>query len=166
MIWKTIEEFPNYMISEKGDVFKVKGKRCNIMMKPKEDKDGYYYIGLRNENGRFFKRIHRLVAETFIPNYNENFTIVNHKDGNKKNNHFTNLEWCDISYNTNHFYNELGGKGNHTTDKKCRLYKNDLFIGEFDNIKEASEYASNNFDVSYSSLIKYYKSKDLKIIID
>lgn len=166
MEWRVIEEFPNYIISEKGDIFKIKGRRSNIMMKCKEDKDGYYYIGLRNENGRFFRRVHQLVAKAFIPNDNKDFDIVNHKDGNKKNNHFLNLEWCDVSYNTKYSFDKLGREGVHSTDKKCKLYKDNLFIKEFDNIKEASKYASDNFDVSYSSLIKYYKSKDIKIIID
>lgn len=154
------------MINENGIIFKIKGRKSNRIMKPKEDKDGYYYIGLRNEKGRFFRRVHQLVAIAFIPNYNENFNIVNHIDGNKKNNHFTNLEWCDVGYNTRHYYHELNGSGNHTTDKKCKLYKNDLFIKDFDNIKEASEYAVNNFNASYSSLVKYHKNKDLKIIIN
>ena len=95
-MWRVIEEFPNYMINEYGVIYKVKGKRKNLIMKPKVDKDGYYYIGLRNEKGRFFRRIHQLVAKAFIKNNNKNFDIINHMDGNKQNNHFTNLEWCDI----------------------------------------------------------------------
>lgn len=45
--------------------------------------------------------IHRLVAEAFIPNPN-NYPVVNHKDGNKLNNVYTNLEWCSYSHNNQH----------------------------------------------------------------
>jgi len=45
--------------------------------------------------------VHRVVASKFIPNPN-NYTDVNHIDGNKKNNNVNNLEWCDRSYNLNH----------------------------------------------------------------
>jgi hypothetical protein len=46
-------------------------------------------------------RIHRLVAEAFIPNP-AGLPMVNHIDGNKQNNHFSNLEWCDKSHNEQH----------------------------------------------------------------
>lgn len=51
--------------------------------------------------------VHRIVAETFLPNENSHFSIVNHKDGNKVNNHVDNLEWCDYSINNGHAY-DLG----------------------------------------------------------
>ena len=67
-------------------------------MIPKKDKDGYLNIGLRNGKGRFFRRVHQLVAKAFIENPN-NYEVINHIDGNRTNNHFTNLEWCTVAYN-------------------------------------------------------------------
>ena len=54
------------------------------------------------KNGkRVHKRIHRLVAEAFIPNP-DSLPMVNHKDENKLNNIASNLEWCDNTYNTHY----------------------------------------------------------------
>ena len=63
-------------------------------LKPGTDGWGYNYVSIKGKN----KRIHRLVAETFIPNPN-NYEQVNHIDGNKQNNRMDNLEWCTREYN-------------------------------------------------------------------
>ena len=161
-MWRVIEEFPDYIINEFGDIFKIHGRKSYRIMKPKEDKDGYLYIGLRNKNGRFFRRIHQLVAKAFIPNPN-NENIVNHMDGNKQNNHFTNLEWCNVSYNTKYSFEHLGRKGNHTTDIRCILKVGNEIISEFPNIQEASKFAEKEFKASKSSLVNYYKSGNISI---
>lgn len=72
-------------------------------LKFREDKDGYYDVSLiYNLNGnRQPFRVHRLVALKYIPEIN-GCNIVNHKDLNKKNNMVENLEWCNVSYNTQH----------------------------------------------------------------
>lgn len=78
----------------------IKGK----ILKPQIDKKGYYRIGLTKNHKQKFYLVHRLVAETFIPNvYNE--PIINHKNGNKLDNHISNLEWCTQQYNIQHAYN-------------------------------------------------------------
>ena len=60
--------------------------------------NGYYYVVLYKNAKRTFKTVHRLVAETFIPNP-KNLPQVNHKDENKTNNYVDNLEWCNNEYN-------------------------------------------------------------------
>ena len=59
---------------------------------------------MRKEGKRYIKCVHRLVAETFIPNPNDK-PQVNHMDGNKENNAVTNLEWCTCSENQYHGFN-------------------------------------------------------------
>ena len=61
----------------------------------------YYSVGLCKYGGIKHTRIHRLVAQTFIPNP-DNLPCVNHKDENKLNNKVENLEWCTIQYNNNY----------------------------------------------------------------
>ena len=65
------------------------------------DKEGYRIVYLQAPNKKITKKVHRLVAEAFIPNPN-NLSQVNHKDENRLNNSVQNLEWCDAKYNANH----------------------------------------------------------------
>lgn len=58
---------------------------------------GYYSVGIRRKT----HMVHRLVAQAFIPNP-ENKPFVNHIDGNKLNNHVSNLEWCTVQENNLH----------------------------------------------------------------
>lgn len=90
-IWKKIEEFEDYMISNYGRVKSLKWGKENIL-NPVKDKDGYLIIGLRKNNKKHRIRVHRLVAEHFIEKI-DGKDIVNHKDGNKHNNVSENLEW-------------------------------------------------------------------------
>ena len=123
----------------------------------------YNYFWRNNfDKGRYFRRVHQLVAKAFLSNPN-NYEVVNHMDGNIKNNHFTNLEWCTAAYNTRYSYTHLGRKGNHTTDIKCKLKVDNELVGEFHSIKEAAEYANKHYKTSKSSLISYYKSGNVSI---
>lgn len=100
-----IKDYPNYYITSTGKVLSAykKGEELAVRI----GKQGYAYVNLYNENGRKTKKIHRLVAETFIPNP-LNYPQINHKDGNKLNNRVENLEWCNASQNTRHaFENDL-----------------------------------------------------------
>lgn len=96
-VYKTIEEYPNYQISNLGN---VKNKH-NRILKDRIDKYGYKVIGLSKEGKQKNLFIHRLVATAFIPNPN-NLPQVNHIDENKLNNRVENLEWCSIAYNINY----------------------------------------------------------------
>ena len=95
-IWKPINGFEWYQVSDSGDVINTVR---NLPLKQHKDKDGYKRVILRRhgEQKNFF--VHRLVAEAFIPNP-DNLPCVNHKDENKANNRAENLEWCSVQYNT------------------------------------------------------------------
>lgn len=62
---------------------------------------GYVYVSLSKDGEQKTHLLHRLIADTFLPNPNK-LPAVNHKDGNKKNNCITNLEWCTDSENQIH----------------------------------------------------------------
>lgn len=97
-IWKTIDEFQDYEISSHGRVY---SHHRNKLKKLVPDKDGYNTAILHDK--RRFKncKVHRLVAQAFIPNPN-NLPQVNHKDEIKDNNYVDNLEWCTNKYNLNY----------------------------------------------------------------
>lgn len=77
-----------------GKIF-VQGR----IMQPKTKKNGYLGLILSKNGKQKNVLIHRLVAKAFIPNPH-NLPCVNHKTECKTFNHFSALEWCDVSYNT------------------------------------------------------------------
>ena len=93
--YKPLKNYPNYFIDTHGNVYSV---QRNKLLKPQLNPHGYHLLGL-SKNGKMITcRIHRLVAEQFIPNP-RNYPAVNHIDGNRQNNNVNNLEWCSHMYN-------------------------------------------------------------------
>ena len=137
-IWKDIKGYEGlYQISNFGRVKSFVKKEPKIL-KCGLTGIGYYTVNLCNAKNRSSKKIHRLVAEAFIPNPN-NLPCINHKDGNKLNNYFGNLEWCTSSHNNKEAYRlglrkPLKGKNNYYSKKlMTKIYQYDLY-GNF--IKE------------------------------
>lgn len=88
-MWKTIKNYPNYLISDNGEVF---NQRTKQMMKQHKDKDGYLVLNLSHNGIKKAHKVHRLVAQTYIPNPS-NLDTVNHINHNKEDNTVDNLEW-------------------------------------------------------------------------
>lgn len=112
MIYKIL--YNRYKVYTNGDIYSLfkyhytKGKLVKInrcyKLKPIKRKNGYLKIVLYNEEGKGIEYgLHRLIAETFIPNP-KNKPQVNHIDGNKHNNDVSNLEWCTNKENMRHAY--------------------------------------------------------------
>lgn len=97
---KEIVAFPDYFITQQGS---VESSRTGKILKGRLDKNGYLLVNLYKDRQSYTRKVHRLVAEAFIPNP-DNKTQVNHKDGNKSNNHVINLEWSTQSENMRHAY--------------------------------------------------------------
>ena len=85
----------DYVINEAGTVIRIRTKK---EIKPHPNKKGYLQVCL---TGHKSYRIHRLVAELFVSNPDQK-PQVNHKDGNKANNHYSNLEWVTDQENRLH----------------------------------------------------------------
>lgn len=103
-VWRPVKGYESlYEVSNLGRVRSLYWKEPRLMTITL-DKDGYATVSLRNrENGRhcFHGKVHRMVAEAFIPNP-QGYREINHKDEEKANNLVDNLEWCDCKYNINY----------------------------------------------------------------
>jgi len=104
MKWKRYND-TEYFVSDTGEV-----KRNGRILKPTIEKQGYMKLTLSHNSVRMYKRVHRLVAETFIPNP-ENKPEVNHKDFDKSNNCVDNLEWNNKSENIKYNYDKSNFQG-------------------------------------------------------
>lgn len=129
--WKLIEGFDGiYSVSNYGE---VKNNRTGKLMKPRKNEKGYLRIGLTTNGKQKCMRVHRLVAQAFIPNP-ENKPEVNHIDFNKENNCVNNLEWVTCKENSDHSFgnrkrsNEKNYKKVSNTGEKHISYQNGYYV--------------------------------------
>lgn len=108
-IKKEIPGFPKYYACSNGEIW---SEKTHKFLKKNVTKDGYFRVGLTKGMETRQYLVHRLIAQTFLPN-EENLPIVNHIDENKQNNAVDNLEWCTISYNSSY------GQGKKKTIVMC-----------------------------------------------
>ena len=174
-IWKDIEGYEGlYEVSSYGRVRNlVSGK----FIKASKKNDGYCRVCLTKNGCRKCINIHRLVAQSFLPNP-DNLPQVNHKDEDKTNNNVTNLEWCTAKYNINYgtsqqrriLTNINSGKYTGLTRteycKKYREnnkeyfkeYRKDYYQSNKDILKEQSKnYYENNKEYYKEYNREYYK---------
>lgn len=148
-IWKSVKGFEDfYMVSNMGRVKSLPRLSGNSRYITEEKilsprvcgtQREYLSVALHANGVRRQMKIHRLVAEAFIPNPN-GYKEINHKDENKGNNCVENLEWCSRSYNIN--YGSGKEKRRKSVIKAVNAY--DMAgnkVKEFDSIVAASEFA-------------------------
>jgi len=162
-VWRDIIGYEElYKVSNHG---RIKSLNYNKTGKEKilklfNDKNGYKIVTL-SKNGKSKKyKVHRLVAEVFIPNPN-NYTIINHKDECKYNNCVENLEWCNHKYNSNYgtrnkriSINNIGKHKNNKTSiqKKVKC----ITTGE---IFDGAKYASEKYNICYVNILRCCKGE-------
>jgi hypothetical protein len=174
---ETIKEtqYLGYYIGIDGKAYRVPGKHdryaeineyglilmsTSLRGNPSHKKYQYPSINvtLRDENGKFLRQkkvnIHRLVAETFIPNPH-NYDSVDHKDRNKHNNHVSNLEWCSIEDNKKIWERDDEYRKNVSeSSKKVKVYG--IGINDSDVLSRNEK----NYDRWYTILLKVKNGKN------
>ncbi len=161
-IWKDIKGFEGkYQISNFGNVKNLNYYRKGIVkiLKPIKHNSGYNAINLsfKGKNKQYL--IHRLVAETFIPNPNK-YEFVNHKDENKRNNKVENLEWCTKSYNAIYYLN-FDEKRKEEYAKRFRDKKTGESLSSYTkHIPKKNFEKVNQYDLD-GKLIKHYENPTL-----
>lgn len=123
-IVKQIRGFPDYLVSSEGRLLST--KRDIHELKLRKTQCGYWGTTLKVDGKRVDVTIHRLVAESFIPNPFDK-SQVNHKDGNKNNNSVENLEWVTPSENQIHaFLQGLSNQANGEDHYNHKLSENQV----------------------------------------
>lgn len=96
-MYKNVDNYGPFAVSEAGVVI---NRYSGHVYRPEVTK-GYFRVNTTCKGLKLKASVHRLVALAYLDNP-ENFPIINHKDGDKLNNHKDNLEWCTASHNQRH----------------------------------------------------------------
>ena len=143
-IWKDIKGYEGlYQVSNLGRIKSLDRKariqngayrqvKGRIVPIRKGEKTNYPFVGLTKNHKSKMLRIHRLVADAFIPNPN-NLPQINHKDGNKTNNNVNNLEWCTPSENCLHAYRV----GLHKNNRPVECLLDGVVVKRYNSAREA-----------------------------
>lgn len=146
--WKQITDYPNYSVSNFGN---VRNNKKNKLLATSISNWGYLRVSLSIKGKRKYFRIHRLVGLAFLENP-ENKKEIDHIDRNKLNNNVNNLRWATSAenvrnvskrQNTQSIYKGVG-KNNGKWRSRIRVYNKLIHLGYFETEKEAG-IAYNNY---------------------
>lgn len=159
---KAINGYPNYTISNNGEVFSI---RRNKYLKLFKNRKGYLLVSITNNKKCKHISVHRLVASHFIKN-EFNKPQVNHIDGNKCNNNYLNLEWATGSENCKHAHQsglvKKTEKGKMAQKLACSRIVLDTQTGIFyDSITEVAKVKN----IGHTTATRYLKIKNNKYSI-
>lgn len=142
----TIERYGRLFIVTPDGLCIMKGR--HKWLYPTVDRCNYLRFTVKHDNHSKAIFVHRLIAETFIPNPNH-YQQVNHKDEDKLNNNASNLEWCTSKYNSEYSrtrhpererarWRKAGIASGEKRAKKVRAYKNGQLVAEYESVEAAA----------------------------
>ena len=149
--WHEITGYDGYYISRYGELCRYLKDydEYRILSQEENCRSGYMYIKISNKKGF---AVHRLVAIYFVDGRTDIKNTVNHKDGDKHNNIWTNLEWVSQSENNIHSYKEL-----HRPINKGKQYK-DIILDNKYHFKTITALAKF-LNVSWTQADRYIKGE-------
>lgn len=156
-----IEGFPNYYVTDTGDVYSrtITNNWRIKKMRPQRTPFGYLKVNLCKDGVKTTRHVHRLVAEVFIPNP-EQKSDVNHINGDKTDNRVSNLEWASRSENIKHSYDVLHRRksmarlGKHGKDNPLSIPVQQIFNGTVIAEYESAVDAENKTGVCRTTIRK------------
>ena len=170
--WKDIKGYEGYyQVSSLGNVrsldrIDISGRSRKGKKHPQfEEKGGYLVVSFCKDGKAKHYRVHRLVATAFIENP-LNLPEINHKDENKQNNRFDNLEWCTTGHNINYGSRNakvsaaLSGERSHTH----KLTKEQVKEIQEAKGKVTRKELSSKYGVSVSQIGRILSHKEWKIL--
>jgi hypothetical protein len=154
----------NIPVGNSGGVRKQAFKKLNLY----QTKSRHLRVYLAKDGKKYPRLVHRLVAQAFIPNPN-NEPIINHIDSDPANNHISNLEWCSHQHNSIHAYEnglnkpplQSGSKNSNAKLTDIDVLKmRDLFLSGSSIVNVASM-----FSVGYSCAWSIVKNRTWKHLL-
>ena len=158
-VGKRIKGHSSYIVNKCGEIFSLKYGRLQ-KMSTYYAKNGYEMIKLCEKNSAESKLVHRIVAESFIPNI-EGKSEIDHIDRNIKNNKADNLRWCSRKENMSYCFEAKSPIRNF---KECFLIGENGFKKKFKSKAECCRYAKERLNCKYHSLMKYGENNGYKIV--
>jgi hypothetical protein len=147
--WSQLSDYSQYEVTTLG---KIRNKKTKYVLKQRE-KNGYLSVTLVKDKIKNNCLVHRLVAISFIPNFDKEKNTVNHIDHNKLNNNINNLEWVTQKENIHHAI-----ENNLINNRTCKIIQYDMNnnqIQTFDSLKQITEL----FGFDRSSIIRVCKNR-------
>lgn len=158
-LWKDIPGYDGfYKVSNKGRIKSLPRRFSprSLILTHAHNDTGYPIAAISYNRVMKTFTIHRLVAAAFVDNPN-GYNEVNHKDGNKKNNHSANLEWCTRSENVKHAFDtglKFGSKGENHPKSKLTNEQVLQIRQKFRSNIYTQKMLMKEFSVSYSTIQK------------
>lgn len=153
--WSFIDGFNNeYIVTESGKVYSFKQQKLKeLKLKSRNNPKRYISVCLSINDTKYYKQVHRLVGFCFVDGYFDG-AVINHKDKNIHNNHYTNLEWVTQRENIHKSYDVLNQVRNF---KEWQIiYPNTFKSPILKGRQEIIDYvANNNLPIKISMLIKH-----------
>lgn len=152
MEWKPLTYHGEYFgnTHEISDTGLLRNSITKKELRQNANKEGYLTTVIsRGRKRKIAVKIHRAVAENFLAKQ-EGKNIINHKDGNKKNNNILNLEWCTSRENMIHAY----GNGLIKNRKGCEVYNSKLSEEEVRAIRRLLQCGLKQIDIAKQYNVK------------